>query len=115
MGRYVSGSATAENTTEYSVICTGSIVVSTTPTPRTTIARTTRWNRAAFSGATIFPHAQPKYGATEYPTDSPVSSAAPYVVAKNPTSATHSPALPSTSATGSAASPSVDTWMPSGW
>ena len=59
MGRYVSGSAIAENTTEYSVILMGStLVMSTAPATRmqTIIVR---WKRAACAGRRNLPHDQP--------------------------------------------------------
>src|SRR2546427_12186709 len=94
IGKYVSGSATAENTTEYWVIVIGLIVVSTTATAAIRVTSTTRWNRAASRGRTYFPHCQPKYWATLYPQDSPVSSAAPKVAATNPRITTASASLP---------------------
>src|SRR5918911_5593587 len=100
IGRYVSGSASAEKTTEYSVTATGSTVVRRTATASTVDSRITAWNRAAWRGATNLPHRQPKNWAMLYPTESPVSHAAPNVAAKNPSNATTTPIFPTPSATG---------------
>src|SRR4051794_22147242 len=84
IGKYVSGSATAEKTMEYSVTLMGSTVVSPIATANRIEIRTTAWKRAASAGLWLFPHVQPKYWATVYPAERPVSRAAPKVAAKNP-------------------------------
>src|SRR3954452_15744583 len=61
-----------------------------------------------------FPHDQPKYWAMVYPEDNATSSAAPNVAAKNPTSITATPTLPTATATGSPAWPRWSTWIPRG-
>src|SRR3954466_12920927 len=114
MGKYVSGSATAENTTEYSVTLMGSTVVSRTPIARIVDRSSTRWNRVAFFGGTNLPHCHPKNCAMLYPTDSPVSHAAPNVAAKKPINATARPSFPSATATGSPTCAKESTCTPRG-
>src|SRR3954464_12889385 len=113
-GKYVKGNTTAENTIEYSVIFTGSIDVSASAVATITETSNTVWNSGARRSATSFPQLQPKYCATTYTFASVGSSDAPNIAAKKPTSTTARPALPSCSATGSAAWSRCDTLTPAG-
>src|SRR3954453_539451 len=110
IGKYVSGSATAENTSEYSVILIGSMVLNPSTAPASRLRITNRWKRDASFGRTNLPHCQPKYCATVYPDDSAVSSDAPNVAATNPTMTNARPTLPSAIAMGSA---TCDKWLTS--
>src|SRR4051794_18203312 len=97
-GKYVSGSATAEKTIEYSVILTGSIVLKPSAAAAMIETSNTVWKSGARLGETSLPHPQPKYWDTTYPFDSAVSSDAPKVAAKIPTSTIARPTLPSCNA-----------------
>src|SRR5207248_8807740 len=93
------------------VTVTGSTVVRMNAVAAITLARQTRWNRAAAPGGCRLPQDQPMYCATEYPVDRPDSAAAAKVAAKNDTNTTASPALPNAEATGSATWFRWETWM----
>src|SRR6478752_6890860 len=111
IGRYVRGSATAENTTENSVTAIGFTLVISTPTATTRQMIIVRWNRAACVGRRNLPHDHPMNCASVYPLDSDVSRAAPNVAATMPTITTARASLPPAIATGSTIWESEETSM----
>src|SRR6478735_7223605 len=102
IGKYVSGSAAADSTIEYSVTFTASTPLIATSVEITIAAIITTWKRDAWRCWWYLPHGHPRYWATMYPADNDVSRAAPNVAAKMPTSTIARPSLPSTAATGRA-------------
>ena len=116
IGKYVSGSAAAESTIEYSVTLIG-IDRGDADDHRDERSRPARRGGTAHAsrGRTSLPHCQPKYCDIVYPHDSAVSSAAPNVHATKPTMMKASPTLPSASDVGSATCERLSTPIPSGW